>query len=93
VKKLSPYAKEFLARCPNPSPPLPGNTTILEELVFWPEDDEEHLFLRGDHNLRFVFTTIHEKWPDACLEHFLIGTDLYYVTLDHLEEFLVVEKI
>jgi hypothetical protein len=72
---------------------LPNNTKVLEGLIFWPEDDEEHLFLRGFHNLRHVFIAIHEKWPDACLEHFLIGTDLYYVTLIHQEEFLVVERI
>lgn len=94
---MNDYVKGFLQRNSNPSPPLPNNTRLLEQLRFWPEDTDNKIFVHEETDLRALFLRIQKKWPEVKMEEVVLGIQGYaIVDSRHGEDpeiFVTLEKV
>jgi len=55
---------------------------------YWPDDNEDEIFLDNDVELSYMLERIKEKWPDATMEQITISSEyihtncLYYDLYD-----------
>ncbi len=70
---MNAYVESFRKEYPNPSPPLPNNNHLLEELAYWPQDASHRIYIPEEEiNLRDLFLKVKDQWPETMMEQLTV---------------------